>query len=421
MKVLWFANTPCGATEKLTGEKVTGGGWLYALSDALKTNPNIELHIAFYWKEDMGAFMHEGITYHPVQEKSLYNRYDRYVYNLKLLFGKSEEDEAIAKLDSVVSEVEPDIIHVHGSEMNFGLIAERYPEKTVLSIQGLISPYLVKLFSGYPHHDIVKTDTLRQKLLFGGIDADLRRIKLRARNEQRMFKNLQHVIGRTDWDKSCSLALNPSRKYYVVNEILRQDFFFKEWQPHKKTDHIRLVTTVSNGFYKGVETIYRTAEVLKNAGIQFEWDVIGLAPSDYFVSLTERLEKKHHKNLNINMLGRKDATSMIDTLLASDLFIQVSHIENSPNSLCEAMLLGMPIIASYAGGTCSMLSNGEEGVLVQDGDPYVLAGKIMSTTSDYDKAIAMATNARKRALKRHDPQNVVVELLDVYNHILNNK
>ena len=121
------------------------------------------------------------------------------------------------------------------------------------------------------------------------------------------------------------------------------------------------------------------------------------------------------------MLGRKDANSMIDILLASDLFIQVSHIENSPNSLCEAMLLGMPIIASYAGGTSSMLSNGEEGVLVQDGDPYVLAGKIMSTTSDYDKAIAMATNARKRALKRHDPQNVVVELLNVYNHILNNK
>ena len=35
MKVLWFANTPCGATEYLTGNKVTGGGWLYALSEAL--------------------------------------------------------------------------------------------------------------------------------------------------------------------------------------------------------------------------------------------------------------------------------------------------------------------------------------------------------------------------------------------------
>lgn len=68
MKILWFTNAPCGATEKLTGKPVTGGGWLYALSENLITNPEIELHIAFYWGEAMPEFTHKGITYHLCYE-----------------------------------------------------------------------------------------------------------------------------------------------------------------------------------------------------------------------------------------------------------------------------------------------------------------------------------------------------------------
>lgn len=40
-----------------------------------------------------------------------------------------------------------------------------------------------------------------------------------------------------------------------------------------------------------------------------------------------------------------------------------SHIENSPNNLCEAMILGMPCIATDAGGTSTLLSNMKDGLL----------------------------------------------------------
>ena len=78
------------------------------------------------------------------------------------------------------------------------------------------------------------------------------------------------------------------------------------------------------------------------------------------------------------------------------------------------MLVGMPIIASFAGGTNSMLENGKEGILIQDGDPYRLAGAILYMFQNYDKAVEMGQVARSRATVRHNPDNVVNELLGIY-------
>lgn len=109
---------------------------------------------------------------------------------------------------------------------------------------------------------------------------------------------------------------------------------------------------------------------------------------------------------------------MIDLMQRADIFVQTSHIENSPNSLCEAMLMGMPIVATFAGGTASMLENNEEGRLVQDGDPYVLAGVIMEIASNFDSAKNMGDKAAARAKIRHNPERICKQLNDVYSMII---
>jgi glycosyltransferase involved in cell wall biosynthesis len=95
-----------------------------------------------------------------------------------------------------------------------------------------------------------------------------------------------------------------------------------------------------------------------------------------------------------------------------------SHIENSPNNLCEAMILGMPCVATFAGGTASMLKDGAEGVLVQDGDPWVMAGAILELINDNNKAVLFGKNARERALVRHNKTTIVSELLASYDSII---
>lgn len=51
---------------------------------------------------------------------------------------------------------------------------------------------------------------------------------------------------------------------------------------------------------------------------------------------------------------------MVKRYLLSNVFICPSTIENSPNSLCEAQLLGVPHIASYVGGTADLMKGNEE-------------------------------------------------------------
>jgi glycosyltransferase involved in cell wall biosynthesis len=82
------------------------------------------------------------------------------------------------------------------------------------------------------------------------------------------------------------------------------------------------------------------------------------------------------------------------------------------------MLIGTPVIATYAGGTSTIVQNGSEGILVQDGDHYVLAGAIMELIQSPGQMRVYSENARKRALERHNPQTVVSRILDIYQDVL---
>ena len=64
---------------------------------------------------------------------------------------------------------------------------------------------------------------------------------------------------------------------------------------------------------------------------------------------------------------------MKERFLKSNVFVSPSTIENSPNSLGEAMLLGIPCISSDVGGVKNLLKHEEEGYVYQTDAPYMLA------------------------------------------------
>ena len=96
-----------------------------------------------------------------------------------------------------------------------------------------------------------------------------------------------------------------------------------------------------------------------------------------------------------------------------------SHIENNSNSLCEAMKIGVPCIASYVGGIGSLIVNDFDGVLVQNGDSIALAGAIKELLLNKEKLIKISQNAIKSSNKRHDKEKIINNLLSIYNCIIN--
>jgi glycosyltransferase involved in cell wall biosynthesis len=240
-----------------------------------------------------------------------------------------------------------------------------------------------------------------------------------AAREKEIYANSKHFIGRTAWDRRVTSVLAPGADYYHNDEILQDSFYKYQWA-NKLNSKLILFTTNGPNIYKGIETLLDCACLLDEINIDYEWQVAGLSKNDEVVKIAAKSIGKPVSK-NINFLGKLDDVRLAEALLKANIYLAVSHIENSPNSLCEAQILGVPCIATHAGGTNSLLEDGVDGILIQDGDPYSMAGAIIEMKNNFNKAIVYGENSRKRALKRHDPEKITNDLLEIYKNILNSE
>lgn len=420
MNVLWFANSPCGSLRK-NGKEILGGGWLISLEEEIKKYKDINLSICFFSQSESIPFTFENVIYYPILLPTSSNPLLR-IYQ-RGLNPKKMDNRLLPKLLDVVKDCNPDLIHIHGTEERFGLIADYIKDiPIVFSIQGLLAPYLEKFFSGMAHEDVAKYESLSQRIRNVSYKEDWESFKYRSKREIRYLQNAQYIMGRTFWDMDITRLLNNERRYYVVNEILRSPFYEKIWNKGSFSENLKIVSTVSGGIYKGYETLLKAAQLLtKYVKVKFEWMVVGYDRDNKWEKIARKITRINAEEYGVKLLGKIGANELSDILISSDIYCHVSHIENSPNSVCEAMAVGMPIIASYAGGTTSLLTHEVDGILVQDGDPYVLTGAIVEMHSDFSRAKSYGVSARKKALIRHNAENVYKELIQAYNDILNKK
>lgn len=415
MKILWFAITPCGATEKLTPD-LYAAGWLSSLEQQIKGDPAIDLSICFYYKKKISPFEYKGVKYYPIKRGQDNSNLDKFINRINL-FKSNYDTPYIPKLVQVIDVVKPDIIHIHGCEENFGLVQNHTNIPIVISIQSILNPYCEKFFSGIPLSISLKNERFISKLLIDSSKNHFFLFSRWAKRETIILKNAKFIIGRTNWDRRITRILAPESKYFVGNEIMRNAFYTKKWNKLSFNKKIQIVTTMSGGLYKGLESVLKTAALLTNHRFDFEWIVIGLSEKDNYSNMVKRWLRKDFMENGVILCGKKNESEVVDILCKSDIYCQVSHIENSPNSVCEAMLLGMPIVATMAGGTDSILENCKEGLLVQDGDSFSLAGTILELAKDFSKSKHYGINARQTALGRHNPQKVAIEILDAYKEI----
>ena len=174
--------------------------------------------------------------------------------------------------------------------------------------------------------------------------------------------------------------------------------------------------------YKGLEIILETAALLRaNSNIDFEWNVVGIKPNSQLVRAIEKITKKKFNSNGVFFKGEKNEQELVISLKDSHIFIHSSHIDNSPNSVCEAMLLGMPVIAGFVGGVSSIIENKVNGLLYNSNDPYDLAGIIKEKVKNMSELEKFGQKAREHALKKHDPEEIVNTILNTYEKILGDK
>ena len=160
--------------------------------------------------------------------------------------------------------------------------------------------------------------------------------------------------------------------------------------------------------------ILKTAKILSDYKIDFNWYVFG----NTNVSLIERIFHIRHESVNVHLLGVATANQIKECLLSSTVYVHPSYIDNSPNSVCEAQICGLPIIATNVGGVNSIVNDGENGFLVPSNDPYQTAYLINLLYIDNTLNKKMGISSQEVARNRHDKTKIINQLIDGYHQMV---
>jgi len=409
------------AVKKISSAYNVGSSWIESMETAMVNFDGIELGIAFPYKvAGMEKIMLEG---HPVEyfmvPKYPIGQLGRFVRRIS---SSMEPRKALKDYMEVVEMFKPDIVHFFGTESDYTSIIPQLQVPSVIWFQGNLTVYQkmwqvgIPLWKAFLHERVF--DVLNGKTFVHKYYEYAKRVK----REQQVFRQGSNFIGRTDWDRRLVSVMAPQAKYFHCEEAMRNSFFEHQWEPHKNRKKLVLVSTIRESLYKGLETVFETSKILGEVlDRPLEWRIVGVKPNATYVRIVKSKVRVSSSERAVKVLGFKSGPELAQELLSADAYIHPSHIDNSPNSVCEAMLMGVPVISTNVGGIPSLLQDKEEGLLVQNGDPYAMAGAILELANHPEKAVQMGAAARERGLIRNDTFKICSDLLNIYNRIIYEK
>lgn len=412
MKILFL--TTSSGLYGLHNEAYHGIGWVAGLQRVLEEQSDLELAVAFPTDVPRSKVQQGVTTYYPLYRKPLCGIRKLWYYWQG--YGAAVADRSIVALvQAVVDDFRPDLIHIFGTEADFGYVVDQFDVPCVIHIQGLLSEILPRYFpKAIQAHDFKRSNLWRECVLRNGVTFNYRLMQLAAQRETCVLRRARYVIGRTEWDCEVVKAINPKLHYYHVDEVLRAPFYQAPKWRLPATDELVIVSTLSDVAYKGLDLVLQTAQLLQQSGVQFRWHIVGLNES----ALTARCYGERFGGNSLPMVryeGVKRADEVIDLLLQASLYVHPSQIDNSPNSLCEAQYLGLPVLATDVGGIPTLMEH-QTARMVPFDSPTMLAEKIQEVwlllqQQGEDQVCYHAEN-------RHDPQRIASMQMAVYRAIL---
>ena len=411
MKVLWISNVSISEIAEKEGfAKTSFGGWIQGLYRALKLNSSdVELVFLFPYVKNIYGELADMKYYSFVES--------------------SNSDDMVKYFEEIVEKEKPEVVHVFGTEYLHAYAMMKACEKaglldnTVTSIQGLVSIYAKHMYNNLPigvSHGCTLSDIRRRT----SISAYTRDFQIRGDFEKKVLLMSRNISGRTDWDMQCAYLYNKYAKYFYCSEVLRDSFYgVKKWDINSCERHSIFISQCDmalKGAHNAIEAVsylisdFPDIKLYIAGGTNVFKDVKNKTKYDEYL---ESLILKYGLKDNIVFLGKVNEREMHDRFLASHVFVCPSSIENSSNSVCEAMICGTPVVASLVGGMTNLITHSEDGFLFQPDAPYMIAYYVRKLFIDDELAMDMSNNAIKIAEKRHSKETIVKDLLNIYNTI----
>lgn len=440
MRVLWVCNIMLPmVAEHLGLEASNKEGWLTGVADTIlqnKEDNHIELAVAF---PVTGALKEKKLVV-PVKGKEA--TLTCYAFVEDTVHPEIYTQDLEGQLQEIVKDWKPDVVHCFGTEYPHTLAVTKVcsPEKILIGIQGLCKIYAQCYLADLPKR-VVKRVTFRDFLKKDSIRKQHAKFIKRGEHEVAAVLGTGHVTGRTWIDKKFTMETNENLSYHFMNETLRSNFYEGSWQLENCEKYSIFL---SQGDYpiKGLHYMlkamprilekYPTAKVYVagNSIVNYSTIKDKLKISSYGKYIRELIKANKLEN-KVVFLGKMNAEEMKLRFLRSYTFVCPSVIENSPNSLGEAMLLGVPCVTAEVGGINSIFHNTHDGIAYpgygspeykdeedkESAQSRVLAHAVLRMWADEEKMQEYSLHAREHAARTHNGKANYKRLVEIYETI----
>lgn len=419
MRILWVVNVKLPIIYEVQNEqnRINAGGWLDRISRGVLDNSENEVMICYPCKaEETGNV--NNLSFYGID------------YNYRRMqLGFISDEKGILLAKQIIVNFHPDIIHIHGTEYQYHWFFSKAASdlgmslRIITSIQGLVGIYAEHYALKLPS-SVIRYCTVKEFVQRNNIRNGIKNFRRRGIYEKNTILLSSSILGRTSWDRACTYSYNPKATYYTCNETLRELFYTGEWRQNqcvKRRIFISQATYPVKGFHLFLGALKDMIRFYPDVSVHVAGPDIakgGWLKGSAYGLYIRRLMKEYGVEDIIHFCGSLNAQQMKEEMLAANVFVSPSTIENSPNSVGEAMLLGVPVVSSNVGGVPDLLQHGKEGFLYQSDAPYMLAYYVNKVFEDDKLAAKLGKAAHERAKVTHDYENNLSTLLNIYSKIV---
>jgi len=387
MKILWLAPYPHPLEP--AAHPVP---WVGTLAELLRRQPGVELTILNWThriKTPVDEFDRDGI--HFIYLKVPTVRIDILtLYQLRIRIVRKYLRQHYPKYD---------VLHLHGSELQLPAMTAGLNAPQVLSVQGIVSEYA----------KVVPKRFSMLKFLWS----------MAGFYEKRYLPTVHNFSCRTHWDKAHTVRLSPGCRIFHNWETIRPEFFAVADQPAPpQPTRPQALFVGGKQEIKGFKEMLMGFNLIRAQAPDMKLVIVGrLEPADV-TAVVEQYQLQHIGPDDVECRPFQDATGLAILCRQSFCLLHPSYIDNSPNSVCEAQLMGLPVVASDVGGVSSLITEGETGLLCRL-DPADMARQTLRLYNDPALHQRIAQQAQAEARERHDPDTIIQRTLAMYRAVQN--
>ena len=408
MKILWLCNIVLPELCKEFGFKEGGsGGWITGMWEELKRISDLSLGICV-----------------PILslERMKDGEYCNYnYYSFQMISDETALNALEERFSVVLKEFEPEVVHIWGTEylhsyaMVKACINNKMIERVLVNVQGLVS--VIRTHYSFGLHP----ETLAAKVNGKSIYDEIEDFGRRGNYEVDLLKKVIYISGRTEWDKACVKRINHKLVYYRCGEILRDVFYNEDlhWEIDKCRRHSIFISQAGyaiKGFHLILEALKELFELYPDLHVYVAGSDIWTLDTSYAYYIRKKIEQ-YKLNGVIEFVGCLQKEDMVEHYLKANVFLSPSVIENSSNSICEALHIGVPVVSSCVGGTTSIIEHGKSGFLYPLDESYMAAYYVKSIFDSKELAETISCGEQEKAETLNGKEAILQEVVHIYQSI----